>query len=121
MPAAAGINRQCEVAEQSDCGSGEIGIDLGLATLAALSTGKTIANPRIGRKRAGALARAQRAGRKRRARAIHARIDQARKHEVSTRLARTNGLMVVGHCQAEPIGAHPDGGRPCATSAAPKP
>src|SRR6516165_3867580 len=97
------LNLQCEVEEQTDCGSDEIGIDLGLNTLAATSTGEKITNLRIGRKHAAALARAQRAGRKNRVRAIHAKIERARKHylhEISTRLVREYGLIVVGNVSA---------------------
>lgn len=97
------LNLQCKIEEQTDCGSGEVGIDLGLKTLAALSTGEKIPNLRIGRKHAAALARAQRAGRKKRARAINAKIERARKHqlhEVSMRLVRDNRLIVVGNVNA---------------------
>jgi IS605 OrfB family transposase len=100
------LNLQCEVEEQTDCGSDEIGIDLGLNTLAAISTGETITNLRIGRKHAAALARVQRAGRKHRVRAIHAKIERARKHylhEVSTRLVRECGLIVVGNVSASKL------------------
>jgi putative transposase len=100
------LNLQCEVEEQTDCGSDEIGIDLGLKTLAATSTGENIANLRIGRKHAAALARAQKAGRKNRVRAIHAKIERARKHylhEVSTRLVREYGLIAVGNVSASKL------------------
>lgn len=101
------LNLQCEVEEKADCGAGEVGIDLGLTTLATLSTGEKIPNLRIGRKHAAALARAQRAGRKKRARAIHAKIERARKHqlhEVSTHLVRENQLIVVGNVNAAGLG-----------------
>jgi putative transposase len=74
------LNLQCEVEERTDCGGDEVGIDLGLATLATLSTGEKIENMRHGRKLAAKLARVQRAGRKNRARAIHAKIERRRKH-----------------------------------------
>jgi IS605 OrfB family transposase len=100
------LNLQCEVREQADCGGGEIGIDLGLETLATTSTGEKIANLRVGRRHPAALARAQRAGRKKRARAIHAKIESARKHylhEVSTRLVRQCTLIVVGNVSASKL------------------
>lgn len=93
------LNLQCEVSEIASNATGEIGIDLGLKDLAVTSAGEVIENPRHLRKRAAALARVQRAGRKRQARAIHAKIKNARRHylhEVSTRLARENRLIVVG-------------------------
>lgn len=94
------INLQCEVEEGDAAAGGEVGIDLGLTTLATLSTGDKIANPRIGRKYAAALARAQRAGRKKRARAIHTKIERTRKHylhERSAQLVQENGLIAVGN------------------------
>lgn len=89
---------------EQDCieqpASGEIGIDLGLKTLATLSNGESIANPRHFRQYEQKLATAQRAGKKKRARAIHAKIKNARKHHLhvtSTRLAKTYGRIVVGN------------------------
>lgn len=94
------LNLQVEVAEVEGTGAGEVGVDLGLATLATLSTGEKIENPRHVRRHEAALAKAQRAGRKARARAIHAKIVDARRHhlhEVTTRLVRENRLIVVGN------------------------
>jgi putative transposase len=94
------LNLQCEVEEHTDCGALEVGIDLGLKRLATLSSGRKIANLRFGRKHAATLARAQRAGRKRRVRTIHARIERSRKHylhEVTTNLVRQHELIVVGN------------------------
>ncbi|HMF95084.1 MAG TPA: transposase [Vicinamibacterales bacterium] len=78
----------------------EIGVDLGLATLATYSTGERIENPRYARCHSERLVIAQRAGRKARARAIHARIANGRRHYlhlVSTRLVREYRLIVVGN------------------------
>lgn len=72
---------------------GEVGIDLGLATLATLSTGEKIENPRHVRRHEEALAKAQRAGNKRRAKAIHAKIAHCRRHhlhEATTKIVRVN-------------------------------
>ena len=94
------LNLQVEVREDSRHGSGEIGIDLGLKFLVALSTGEKIEAPRLYRKHEQALAIAQRAGRKPRVRAIHARIANCRKHflhELSTRLVRENRRLCVGN------------------------
>jgi transposase len=85
------LNLQLEVPEDSDHGTGEVGIDLRLKSLAALSTGEKIEAPRRYRKYEQALAIAQRAARKARARAIHAKIANCRKHflhELSARLVR---------------------------------
>jgi IS605 OrfB family transposase len=97
------LNVQLEMPEDSDHGSGEIGIDLGLKSLAALSTGEKIEAPRLYRKYERALAIAQRAGRKPRARAIHAKIANCRKHflhELSTRLVRQNRRIYIGNVNA---------------------
>ena len=97
------LNLHVEVAEHQDCGPGGVGLDLGLTTLATCSTGERFENPRHLREHAGALARAQRAGRRARARAIHARIVNGRRHylhHVSTRLVRDHQLIVVGNVNA---------------------
>ena len=97
------LNLQIEVAEDRACGTGEVGIDLGLRTLAALSTGEKIEAPRIYRKHEEALAKAQRAGKRQRAQAIHAKIVNCRKdftHKLSARLVRENGRIVIGNVNA---------------------
>ena len=94
------LNLQVKVADGKDCGAGEVGIDLGLKTLAALSTGEKIENPKHVARHAENLARAQRAGRKARAKAIHAKIANCRKHflhELSIRLVRENRRICVGN------------------------
>ena len=94
------LNLQVEVPQDSEHGIGEIGIDLGLKSLAALSTGEVIEAPRIYRKHEQALAVAQRAGRKSRVRAIHAKIAACRRHflhELSTRLVRENRRIYIGN------------------------
>jgi putative transposase len=98
------LNLQVEIAEASDCGAAEVGIDLGLETLAGLSDGSKIPNLRHYRKYERALAKAQRGRNKGRARAIHAKIVNARRHhlhEQSTRLVRENCLIVVGDVNAK--------------------
>lgn len=94
---------QCKVADDLPTGNGEVGIDLGLKTLATLSDGLTVPALRHYRKYQSALAIQQRAGNKRRVRAIHAKIANARRHqlhEASTRIARENALIVVGNVSA---------------------
>jgi transposase len=93
------LNLTCGVADDLPAGTGEVGIDLGLKDLAALSTGEKIENPRHVRKAAAKLARAQRAGRKALARKIHRKIAAQRRHFLhvaSTRIARENALICVG-------------------------
>lgn len=94
------LNLVCEVPEQLPAGNGEVGIDLGLKALAALSNGETIANPRHLSKSAKTLARAQRAGRKALARKINRKIANQRRHFLhiqSARIAKANGLICVGN------------------------
>jgi len=91
---------QCETLGRLRAGSGVVGIDLGLKTTATLSDGSVIPALRHYRKHEDALAIQQRAGNKRRVRAIHAKIANARKHqlhEATTRIARENALIVVGN------------------------
>ena len=63
------LNLQVKVPQDREHGSGEVGIDLGLKSLATLSTGEKIEAPRLYRKYEQALAIAQRAGRATRVRA----------------------------------------------------
>lgn len=89
-----------EVADDLATGNGEIGIDLGLKSLVATSDGEIVENLRHTATWAQRLAKAQRAHNKRRIKAIHAKIANARKdhlHKVSCRLARENALIVVGN------------------------
>jgi transposase len=91
---------QCEAADELSTGNGEIGIDLGLKALATCSDGIKVPALQHYRQYQAALAIAQRAGNKRRVRAIHAKIANARRHhlhEQSTRIARDNGSIVVGN------------------------
>ncbi len=97
------VTFQCAVADDLPMGPGQIGIDLGLKTLAACSDGSTIPALKHYRRYEAELAIAQRAGNKRRTRAIHAKIANARRHhlhEQSTRIARDNELIVVGNVSA---------------------
>lgn len=97
------ISLQCKVGEDRATGIGSIGIDLGLKALATCSNGDAIPALRHYREYETALGKAQRAKNKRRVRAIHAKIANARKHhlhEQSTRIVRENRLIVVGDVNA---------------------
>ena len=94
---------QCQVADDLPTGSGHIGIDLGLKTLAVCTDGTSVPALKHYRRYEAQLAVAQRAGNKRRVKAIHAKIANARRHhlhEQSTRIARENELIVVGNVSA---------------------
>ena len=80
-----------------------VGIDLGLKDLATFSTGEKIAAPRRYAQRQASLAVAQRAGKKRQVRNIHARIQNARRdglHKLSHRIVRDFDLIAVGNVNA---------------------
>jgi len=97
------VTFQCEVAETLPTGTGSVGIDLGLKTLATCSNGDTVPALQHYRKYETALATAQRAGNSHRTKAINAKIANARRdqlHKASTRIARENSLIVVGNVNA---------------------
>ena len=84
-------------------GTTSVGIDLGLQDLAALSNGQTVESKQFYRDLEPALAVAQRAGHKERAKAIHAKISNRRKdflHKLSTRLVKEHGAIFVGNVNA---------------------
>ena len=77
-----------------------VGIDLGLKDFATLSTGEKIGAQRIYRGAEAALAVAQRAGKKKRVKAIHAQIANCRSdfhHKLSTRLVKEFDYIAVGN------------------------
>lgn len=77
----------------------DIGVDLGLKDIAALSTGEKIENPRHLSKLAAKLARAQRANKKSHAARTHRKIARARSdhlHRASRKIADTARTIVVG-------------------------
>jgi putative transposase len=80
-----------------------VGIDLGLKDFAALSNGEKVENPRHLRQLADTLATAQRAGKKRQATRLHARIGNARRdfhHKLSIRIVREFDYIAVGNVNA---------------------
>ena len=88
-------------------GSEVVGIDLGLKALATCHDGQIIPALQHARRHAARLATAQRANNKRRVRAIHAKIANARRdhlHKASTKIARENHLIVVGNVNAAQLG-----------------
>jgi putative transposase len=89
-----------EIADRAVTGNGEVGIDLGLKTLAMLSDGQKIANLRHRQTWAQKLATAQRARNRRRVSAIHAKIANARRdhlHKITTELSARYALIAVGN------------------------
>lgn len=93
------INCPVEVETASVASIDKVGIDLGLTSLAALSTGETIDAPRFYRKSEIALAKVQRARKTKRMRRVHAKVRNRRKdhlHKASKRIANSYGLIVIG-------------------------
>jgi IS605 OrfB family transposase len=93
------INVAFEVECNSDVPNGEVGIDLGLKTLAALSNGEVVETPQFYRKSEAILATAQRRKKSTRTKAIHAKVRNRRQdflQQASAKIARENGLIVVG-------------------------
>lgn len=90
----------CEVPdEQPTVGTKQVGIDLGLKTLATCSDGSKIEAPRWYRNQQKRLAEFQRRRKPRKVRNLHARIAHRRKdflHQESTRLINDCELIVVG-------------------------
>lgn len=87
-------------------GSGEIGIDLGLKTLATMSDGSTIPALQHYRHYERRLATAQRARNKRRVKAIHAKIANVRRdqmHKATTKIAADNKLIVIGNVSSSAL------------------
>ena len=100
------LNIVVDVADDRPHGDGEIGIDLGLKTLATCSDGRKIKALRHYRAHERKLATAQRARNKKRVTAIHAKIANCRKdqlHKASTDLVRANCRIAVGNVSASAL------------------
>jgi putative transposase len=83
-----------------------VGIDLGLKEFAATSDGSKIEAQKFYRDLEGQLAIAQRANKKDRVKAIHAKIAHRRKdfhHKLSTRLITSYGAIFVGNVNASAL------------------
>lgn len=100
------INCPAEVEIATVASIEKVGIDLGLGSLVALSTGETIAAPRFYRKSELALATSQRARKTKRMRAIHAKAGNRRRdflHKTSAAITKQFGLIVVGDVSPKKI------------------
>jgi IS605 OrfB family transposase len=88
------------VKPEKQCGTGSVGVDLGLKTTATPSEGDPLEAGRFYRDQERKLAIAQRARKKARVRAIHAKIRNRRHdalHKFSRKLVNKNSLIVVGN------------------------
>lgn len=80
-----------------------VGLDLGLKDFLATSAGEKVEANRFYRDLEGKLAVAQRANKKQRVKALHAKIANRRKdaqHQLSTRLVQQHGAIFVGNVNA---------------------
>ena len=99
------LNVAVEADVAASAGTASIGIDLGLKTTAVCSTGQSLASGSY-RRHETALAVAQRAGKKDRARAIHAKIANVRKdamHKFTTELVAQNAAIFVGNVSSKAL------------------
>ena len=87
-------------------GASAIGIDLGLKTMATDSNGRKFEPKQCYRESEAALGIAQRARKKARVRAIHAKIANQRKdaiHKETTRLVKEHAIIFVGNVNAKAL------------------
>lgn len=93
------VNIQVELPEPEKREGAAVGIDLGLKTLAVLSTGEAVETPAFYRKSEAQLALLQKRGQKARARALAAKIANQRKHFLhvaTTKIVRDYAEIYVG-------------------------
>jgi len=94
------FNVVVHVERKVSTGQGEVGIDLGLKTTATCSDGFILERGEFYRCMEEKLGNAQRANKKNRVKAIHAKIKNKRldtNHKFSTQLVKENSLIVVGN------------------------
>ena len=87
-------------------GRGEVGIDLGLKDTATCSNGLKLESKQFYRNAEQQLAVAQRANKKKRVKAIHAKVKNRRAdhlHKFTTKLVRENSLIVVGNVSSKAL------------------
>lgn len=95
-----------EVKNKKPKGTGSIGIDLGFKDVATSSDGVILSNERFYHSMEGKLAVAQRANKKQRVKAIHAKIKNRRLdalHKFTTNLVKNNAFIVVGNASAKKL------------------
>ncbi len=101
------VNFQCEVPlKKKSKAKKAVGIDLGLKTLATMSDGNKIANPKTLQKHAKRLAMAQRANKKRLVTSISLKIKNIRKdflHKESTKLVNNYKKIFVGNVSSSQL------------------
>jgi transposase len=105
------INLHCEVQDCTEpSGQAEIGIDLGLSTQIACSDGVIYRRDNLTRTYEARLALAQRAGKRKQVKALHAKIANTRAdwtHKVTTAITRRAKLIVVGDVSSSQLAQTP--------------
>ena len=100
------VKKQAQALDRTAVNASAVGIDLGLKDFLASSDGAKVEAEQFYRDLEPALARSQRAGRKDRTRAIHAKIANRRKdflHKLSTRLVKNHRAIFVGDVDAQKL------------------
>jgi IS605 OrfB family transposase len=104
------INIVCEIENvenpSTTTSSEVVGIDLGLKTLATLSNGEKIENPKILQRFVNKLATAQRAGKKKQVTNIHNKIKNVRKdflHKEAAKLVKRFDIIIVGDVSSKKL------------------
>lgn len=100
------FNIAVEVPEETSIAKGQVGIDLGLKDTAVCSDGTRLEAGRFYRDLEEKLAVAQRANKKQRVKAIHAKIKNRRKdaiHKFSRQIVNSNALIVVGNVSSSKL------------------
>jgi IS605 OrfB family transposase len=100
------FNVAVRVEETRQCGTSAVGIDLGLKDVATTSGGDRLENQKIYQSLEQKLGIAQRARKKRRVRAIHAKIRNRRKdalHQFSNRIVKNHGAIFVGNVSSSKL------------------
>ena len=101
------VNLTIEEADKGRTKTGKAcGIDLGLKTIATLSDGKELSRENLTKKYEEKLAIAQRAGKRRQAATIHAKIKNRRKdwnHKKTTELVRDYDYIAIGNVSSSKL------------------
>lgn len=99
------VNFQCEVSEEKPKGCEEIGIDLGFKSQINCSNGLQFSRENLTRGYEAKLGKAQRAGKKKQVKNIHAKIKNKRKdwnHKTTTKIAESSKTIIVGDLKLSP-------------------
>lgn len=100
------INMPVAIQSTATATSTPVGIDLGLKSLATLSTGEKVEAPQHYKRYEERLGKAQRARKRKLKRTLSAEIANARKdhlHKVSTRLALAHNTIIVGNVSSSKL------------------